>query len=116
MSPILERIYGLMAERRMNAKYVSETLHLSNSSFTDWKKGKGSPSLDIIVKFADYFHVSMEYLMTGEERPEDSRESSLSPEDRILIEAYHKANIGIQESVCKLLDIKRDSILSEEVG
>ena len=67
MSPILDRIYGLMAERRMNAKYVSETLHLSNSSFTDWKKGKGNPNVEALTKMAEFFDVSLDYLILGKE-------------------------------------------------
>ena len=110
---MVERIRKLCSERNTNFKQLEKILGMGNGTIA-----KSAPTMrcDRLKAIADYFHVSMEYLMTGEERPEDSRESSLSPEDRILIEAYHKANIGIQESVCKLLDIKRDSILSEEVG
>ena len=110
---MVERIRKLCSERNTNFKQLEKILGMGNGTIA-----KSAPTMrcDRLKAIADYFHVSMEYLMTGEERPEDSRESSLSPDDRILIEAYHKANIGIQESVCKLLDIKRDSILSEEVG
>ena len=67
MSPILERLYQLMHQRGVNAKQVSETLHLSNSAFTDWKKGKANPGVDALTKLADYFDVTLDYLILGKE-------------------------------------------------
>ena len=64
---ILDRLRALMRERNMNASQITRELGISGSSFTDWKNGKGSPSLDIVVKFADYFNVSLDYIVRGEE-------------------------------------------------
>lgn len=35
--------------------------------FTSWKKGTYKPKLDKLQKIADYFGVSVEYLLTGHE-------------------------------------------------
>lgn len=67
MNPILQRLYDLMSERGVNAKQVTEALHMSSSSFTDWKKGKASPGVEALSKMAPYFGVSLDYLITGHE-------------------------------------------------
>lgn len=100
-----EVIRNLCAKKEITIAKLEKELGLGNGTLASSKSSYMRS--DRLKAIADYFHVSMEYLMTGEERPEDSRESSLSPEDRILIEAYHRADEGIQESVCKLLDIKK---------
>ena len=60
---IVDRLLKLMDERNLKPAQITRELGISGSSFTDWKKGKGSPSLDIILKFADYFNVSLDYLV-----------------------------------------------------
>lgn len=45
---------------------VAQDLGISRAMFTEWKKGKYSPKTDKLQKLADYFGVTVEYLMTGE--------------------------------------------------
>ena len=64
---IVNRLLKLMDEQNLKPAQITRELGISGSSFTDWKKGKGSPSLDVIVKFADYFDVSLDYIVRGED-------------------------------------------------
>ena len=66
-NPILQRLLGIMAERDLTAKKVTEDCRMSASSFTDWKKGKASPGVEAISKLSDYFHVSTDYIIKGRE-------------------------------------------------
>ena len=47
---------------------VSKETGISQSTLSDWKKGKITPKSDTMKKIADYFDVSVDYLMTGEEK------------------------------------------------
>ena len=67
MNPILERLYELMRERGTNAKRVCEELDMSNSAFTDWKNGKAKPGVVALSKLAEYFNVSLDFLILGKE-------------------------------------------------
>ena len=40
---------------------------ITKSTFSDWKSGRSEPKRDKLQKIADYFEVSLDYLMTGEE-------------------------------------------------
>lgn len=48
---------------------------ISRSTFSDWKNGKSTPKQDKLAKIADYFGVTVDYLMTGKE-PETKEYSS----------------------------------------
>ena len=74
---IVDRLIGLMDERNLKPAQMTRELGISGSSFTDWKKGKGSPSLEIVVKFADYFNVSLDYLVRGEDFKHPSSDNYL---------------------------------------
>ena len=47
---------------------VSKATGISSSTLTDWKMGRSTPKQDKMQKIADYFGVSLEYLMTGNEK------------------------------------------------
>jgi transcriptional regulator with XRE-family HTH domain len=86
---IIRRIRELMKEKNMNAAKTTRELHISVSSFTDWQSGKARPSLEVIAKFADYFKVSLDYLVYGVEKESSNNQAIQSPflnakEDRCL--------------------------------
>lgn len=47
---------------------VAKATGISTASFTGWKQGKWNFKPDKLQKIADYFGVSLEYLLTGEEK------------------------------------------------
>ena len=47
---------------------VSKATGRSTATLTSWKQGKYTPKQDKLQLIADYFNVSLEYLMTGEEK------------------------------------------------
>lgn len=65
---LIERILELMTINKITAKQLTSDLELSNSSITDWKKGKGKPSTDAVIKIANYFDVTTDYLLLGKEK------------------------------------------------
>ncbi len=94
MSDLLERVYKLMEKQDIKPTQLAKQLGMSNSTFTDWNKGKGSPSLKAATQFAEYFDVSLDYLVHGKEhqsqhQPQNILEFS-SPEDDALLEAFHR--------------------------
>lgn len=44
---------------------VSKETGISASTFTDWKNGRSIPKADKLKKIADYFGVSLDYLLNG---------------------------------------------------
>lgn len=50
---------------------VSKETGIAQSVFSSWKNGISTPKQDKLKKIADYFAVSVEYLMTGEEKEAD---------------------------------------------
>ena len=48
---------------------VARATGLHPSVFTDWKKGKSNPKHDKMQKIADFFGVTVDYLMGNEKAP-----------------------------------------------
>ena len=57
----------LLEERGVTAYRVSKETGVTTATLTSWKQGKYTPKPEKLQKIADYFGVSLSYLMTGQE-------------------------------------------------
>ncbi|WP_313074775.1 helix-turn-helix domain-containing protein [Lacrimispora sp.] len=56
----------LLEARGVKAADVCRGTGLPSSLFSEWKRGKSTPKADKMKKIADYFGVTVDYLVTGE--------------------------------------------------
>ena len=70
----------LLQKYGITAYKVSKETGITQSTLSDWKRGRSTPKTDNMKKIADYFGVSVEYLMTGIEEPKE-KEITLTPKD-----------------------------------
>lgn len=70
----------LLKEYGVTTYQIAKATGISTASFTGWKQGKWNFKADKLQKIADYFGVSIEYLMTGKE-DSDKKEPQLKPKD-----------------------------------
>ena len=70
----------LLQKYGITAYKVSKDTGITQSTLSDWKRGRSTPKTDNMKKIADYFGVSVEYLMTGIEEPKE-KEITLTPKD-----------------------------------
>ena len=57
----------LRDERKVRDADVSKATEIPKSTFSDWKSGRSTPKKDKIQKIANYFGVTVDYLMGVEE-------------------------------------------------
>ena len=62
------RFVELLQKHNVTAYKVSQATGISNGSLSDWKSGRSKPKYESLVKIADYFGVSVDYLLGKEER------------------------------------------------
>lgn len=65
-----ENFERLCKENSVSPGQVSTNTQISTATLTSWKKGAYTPKIDKLQKIADYFNVSISYLLTGK-NPED---------------------------------------------
>lgn len=106
----VEIIKELCRKRGVSIARLERDLNIGNGTIA--KSSSSFMRSDRLKQVADYFGVSMEYLMTGVE-PSPAAGPVFSPEDQKLISAFHQASEGVKESICKLLDIDVDSVVKK---
>ena len=57
----------LLQKHGVSTYKVSKETGIAQSVFSAWKNGVSTPKQDKLIKIADYFGVTVDYLMTGKE-------------------------------------------------
>ena len=72
----------LMEDHNVTSYRVAKDTGVSQTTLSDWKRGRSVPKLEKLKKLADYFGVSVEYLMgNGEPAENVSPRAPISDED-----------------------------------
>lgn len=81
MTILPEILCNLRKQKNVRQKDIAQALNISSASYNMYEKGKREPNIEMLRKMADYFGVSMDYLITGESTFDDStnKKESNSP-------------------------------------
>lgn len=78
---------------------VAKEAGVTQTALSNWKSGRNTPTTKTLQKIADYFGVTIDYLMTGD-ISEESHEKKLTPKDEKDIE--------------KILEQTREQLMNQE--
>lgn len=98
----------LLNEKGVTAYKVGKATGIAGSTFTDWKNGRSVPKQEKLQKIADFFGVSLEYLMTGKDSQTDSLYSDENADLLIKITKSVKNDPAFADRIARYM-----SLLSE---
>lgn len=119
MSEFFNVLKKLRESRGLMQKDVANALGISPAAYSLYEKGQREPKFDFLQKIADYFGVSVEYLMTGEEKKgtetyyinDDARDMAQfifeNPEYKVLFDASRKVKKEDIQFIKEMLDRMR---------
>lgn len=81
------KLRELRKERGISMKKLGEYVGVSESTISLYETGKHEPSKEMLLKFADFFGVSVDYLLGREEIKKPIPEDEL---DKEIIERFSK--------------------------
>lgn len=62
-------LFELMKNNKVTQQQLSEAVKVSQGNISDWKSGRSSPSIEVLPKIAEYFNVSVDYLLGLDDEP-----------------------------------------------
>ena len=89
---------------------VAKELGISSGAVTKWKKEGSQPNSTTLKKIADYFGVSVEYLLGKD----NNIKKDLSPKEQLLLSAYN-SKPEMQPAVDRLLGIDTQTTIKEDI-
>lgn len=94
-----ERLNALISRKSRGRVQVSEDTGIATPTLSRYINGERTPDLEYVFRLAQYFRVSMDYLIGLD----TNEASSISPENKELLKAYEMASADDKEVVDVIL-------------
>lgn len=101
-SPIYERIRDLAQQHKISLAELERSLQFSNGIISTWKFS--NPSIDKVKKVANYFNVSIDYLLGNND--------SVDPQDQQILEMFRKPTNGLSAGKNRLKELRNQRKLT----
>lgn len=95
------KIRELRIEKGVSQKELAEYLGMSAGNLCDWEKGRTEPDINALIRIADYFDESVDYLIG---RGWEGGGETLSAPKRRLIGKIRKMDDSTAELLLKTID------------
>ena len=114
----MDRLKKLRTERGLLQSDVAEFLNIKTNSYSQWETGKREPDYSSLLKLADYFQVSVDYLLgrSDDPEPEQKQKGPLLPTVAMNLRYYRLASHLSTSQAAKLADVPAGTWLSWEQG
>lgn len=102
-----ERVFFLLDKYDLKQTELADAINVKKATVNGWKIRNGNPSSDLIAPIAKFFHVSTDFILTGEE----IESKTLSIEDEDWLDIIHQIPEE-KQSMCK--DFLRTHMVTDE--
>lgn len=92
------RLRYLRQSKELNQTQLGEKLGVKKQSVSNWENGNIVPSIDMLIKIADYFHVSTDYLL-GRDNP--------ASDGLALMDVTGLTQVQVEHIQCIVDDLRR---------
>lgn len=97
-----DQLKKLRKSRRLTQAQVAQGVNCSTATYSRYENGTRQPSIEMLIKLAEFFGVSMDYLF-GKAPP---TEAALSDYEKALIKAVRTAPTSVQDDILDFLNLK----------
>lgn len=68
------RLKELRTKRKLTQSEFAKQFNISNGAIGNWESGKRTPDSDMLVKIANFFNVTTDYLLGNSDEPSDTND------------------------------------------
>lgn len=104
----MEQLRSLRKEHSWKQKDVADMLGIHVTTYTKYETGGSEPNHEMLLKLADIFSVSIDYLLgrTDQREKLPAENEELSSAEVELVNAYRDAPANVQAAIRTLLERK----------
>ena len=99
------RMLELRKKKEMTQKQVAAALGIGESSYCSYENGTREPNYQMLIKIADFFGVSLDYLLNHKISETDF---TMSPENLEILKKYYAMELSARNLVNLLMDLVRN--------
>ena len=80
----------LLQKHGVSPYKVSKDTGVTQTSLSNWKTGKSTPTTKTLQRLADYLGVTLDYLMTGKEEPKEKSPELTARDEKDITKTLNK--------------------------
>lgn len=88
-----DRLRALREKSHLTQRDLSERLNISESQIFRYEKNEIEPRADVVVKIAEFFNVTTDYLLGLSDQMGVYTKSDLKPHERAVIDAWRRGDL-----------------------
>lgn len=104
------RLRELRKQKKLKQEDIAKELNMTQQSISQYETGETAPKIEILIQFADFFNVSIDYLIDYKKDPNNS---GLSSDAIKLLEIYDTLPPDRKNISIELLRVLKDTSDSE---
>lgn len=104
----------LLQDKGVTPYKVAKETGIATATLSDWKNGKSTPKADKMQKIADYFGVTLDYLLGNEQKENLAAKSGEVILDDFIYELYNRSKRLNATNRENLLDLARMLQLAQD--
>ena len=103
MSDFAQRLRDLRKENNISQKKLSNYLNFGYTAIANYESGRNQPSLDTVKKIAQYFGVTVDYLIGASDYPRSAKD--ITEKEAELLEVFRKINDEERDALLKIVNL-----------
>ncbi len=105
----MKNLKELRIERNLSQADLAKVIGTSQKNISRWENGENDPSAYFVIKVADFFQVTTDYLLGLNDHFELSKmqeeKVAVTPEERKILNAYRELTPSNKELILRMLKI-----------
>lgn len=101
----MENLKKLRNNHNLTQQDLSLQLNISQQVYSRYEKGSREPDFETLIKIADYFNVSLDYLLGRIDENKPSAEPPLSDEEKALLLLFSQIPKDKQQLVLEMIKV-----------
>ena len=98
------RLKELREQRRLNQEGLAMKLNVSQSTISAYEIGERTPDLEMLIEMADFFGVSLDYLVGLSDVKQNISQNSLTEDELEIVYLYSQLTDIAKEKVKSYID------------
>ena len=109
--PLGQRLRELREYHHYTQEYISSQLNIERPSYSNYECGKRTPPLELLVKLADFYHISMDDLLCNPNfspcaAADEFSLSSISQDEKLLLRFYRLLSEDARQEALHFMQFK----------
>lgn len=101
------KLLELRSEKKLSQREVAKIFNVSQGTYNNWENSRTQPSLEQLIALADFFEVSVDYLIGRTDCYHEHIEHTQNYNHKILLQLFDEYNKEEQEALLRILSHKK---------